>query len=82
MTEIINMMENLDFEALSKAAKALENGALVAIPTETVYGLRANAFMPDSVKEIFDVKGRPQDTPLIVHIDNLDRLPSIVSEIP
>lgn len=82
MTEIINMKEKLDFEALAKAAKALADGALVAIPTETVYGLGANAFIPESVKEIFTVKGRPQDNPLIVHIDNLDMLSGVAAEIP
>lgn len=82
MTEIIKMTGELDFDALSKAAKALADGALVAVPTETVYGLGANAFIPEAVKEIFEVKGRPQDNPLIVHIDNLDMLSSVVSEIP
>jgi len=82
LTEIIKMTETLDFESLAKAAKALADGALVAIPTETVYGLGANAFIPESVKEIFSVKGRPQDNPLIVHIDNLDMLSSVTREIP
>lgn len=83
MTEIIKMTkDNPDFESLAKAAKALADGALVAIPTETVYGLGANAFIPESVKEIFEVKGRPQDNPLIVHIDNLDMLSGVVSEVP
>ncbi|MBR2499981.1 MAG: threonylcarbamoyl-AMP synthase [Clostridia bacterium] len=82
MTEIIHMTNEPDFENLGRAAKALADGALVAIPTETVYGLGASAFIPESVKEIFTVKGRPQDNPLIVHIDSLDMLPGIVSEIP
>jgi len=83
LTEIIKMTkDNPDFESLAKAAKALADGALVAIPTETVYGLGANAFIPESVKEIFEVKGRPQDNPLIVHIDNLDMLTGVVSEVP
>ncbi|MBE7027827.1 MAG: threonylcarbamoyl-AMP synthase [Ruminococcaceae bacterium] len=82
MTEIIKMTQEPDFEALKTAALALADGSLVAIPTETVYGLGANAFIPESVDEIFKVKGRPQDNPLIVHIDNLDMLSSVVSEVP
>lgn len=82
MTEIIKMTQEPDFEALKTAASALAGGSLVAIPTETVYGLGANAFIPKSVNEIFKVKGRPQDNPLIVHIDNLDMLSSVVSEVP
>lgn len=82
MTEIIKMTGEPDFDSLNCAAKALADGALVAIPTETVYGLGANAFIPEAVDEIFKVKGRPQDNPLIVHIDNLDMLPSVVSEVP
>lgn len=83
LTEVIKVdINNPDFEALLKPAKALAEGDLVAIPTETVYGLGASAFIPESIKEIFQVKGRPQDNPLIVHIDNTDMLSSVVSEIP
>ncbi len=55
-------------ENIKIAGKALQNGELVAIPTETVYGLAANALKPESVTEIFSAKGRPQDNPLIIHI--------------
>ena len=82
LTQIIDMTDKQDFDALKKAADALAEGALVAIPTETVYGLGANAFIPESVREIFSVKGRPQDNPLIVHIDNLDMLSSVCEEVP
>lgn len=54
--------------ALAKAAAALRSGGLVAFPTETVYGLGANALDPQAVRRIFEAKGRPQDNPLIVHI--------------
>lgn len=57
-----------------KAAAALRGGELVAFPTETVYGLGANAFLDDAVAEIYRVKGRPQDNPLIVHLSALEDL--------
>ena len=55
---------------LEKAAELLKNGSLVAIPTETVYGLGANALNGDACLRIFEAKGRPSDNPLIVHISN------------
>lgn len=60
----------------------LRNGDVVAFPTETVYGLGADAFNPDAVKKIFAAKGRPADNPLIVHIaafDQLDQLAATIS---
>lgn len=51
-----------------EAAQALQSGKLVAFPTETVYGLGANAFDQQAVINVFKAKGRPQDNPLIVHI--------------
>ena len=50
------------------AKKLITNGELVAFPTETVYGLGANALCDEAVKKIFVAKGRPQDNPLILHI--------------
>ena len=50
------------------AARILRNGGLVAIPTETVYGLGANGLDESAVKKIFEAKGRPQDNPLILHV--------------
>ena len=55
-------------QGLDEAARLLKAGELVAIPTETVYGLAANALDGNAVKNIFAAKGRPQDNPLIVHI--------------
>ena len=51
-----------------KAASILRSGGLVALPTETVYGLGASALEEEAVKRIFEVKGRPQDNPLIIHV--------------
>ena len=65
-TEILYDTQNGDIE---KAASYLSSGSLVAFPTETVYGLGANALDGEAVKRIFLAKGRPQDNPLIVHID-------------
>ncbi|UXM85036.1 L-threonylcarbamoyladenylate synthase [Methanococcus aeolicus] len=54
------------------AANAIKDGDLVAFPTETVYGLGADALNPDAVEKIFKVKGRPIDNPLIIHVNNLE----------
>ena len=63
-------------------AEILKQGGVVAFPTETVYGLGASVFQPEAIQRIFQVKGRPQDNPLIVHISSLDQLPLIVSDVP
>lgn len=57
-------------------------GEVVGIPTETVYGLAANALSDEAVPKIFAAKGRPQDNPLISHIASLDMLPMVVREVP
>ena len=61
-------------DAIEKAAGILRAGGLVAIPTETVYGLAANALDGAAVSAIFAAKGRPQDNPLISHIASMDML--------
>lgn len=68
--------------ALTEARRLINDGEVVGIPTETVYGLAANALDEDAVKKIFVAKGRPSDNPLIVHIAKLDDLEPLVSEIP
>ncbi len=70
-----------DEKSIAEAGKILRDGGLVAFPTETVYGLGANALIPDSVKKIYEAKGRPSDNPLIVHISAIEDLTSLVSEI-
>jgi L-threonylcarbamoyladenylate synthase len=69
-------------EALRIAATALQRGELVAFPTETVYGLGANALDAAAVERIFSAKGRPADNPLIVHIAAIEDLLPLVSSIP
>ena len=69
-------------ENIRKAAEILKNGGIVGMPTETVYGLAADARNTQAVKAIFTAKGRPQDNPLIVHISTIEMLPPLVKEIP
>ena len=64
------------------AIQELEAGKLVAIPTETVYGLAANAFNETAINSIFKLKKRPKNNPLIVHVKSIDSLESIVNTIP
>lgn len=72
----------LNTEALEKAGEILRAGEVVAIPTETVYGLAANAYDGNAVSKIFKAKGRPQDNPLIVHIAKVETLSDLVAEVP
>lgn len=66
---------------LDEAAKVIKDGGIVAFPTETVYGLGANALDKDAVLKIFEAKGRPQDNPLIVHVASKD-VSDYAKEIP
>lgn len=75
-------LSNCTVDALDQAARALKNGSLIAFPTETVYGLGADATSESAVARIYDVKGRPADHPLIVHIAGLDSLESWTSDFP
>ena len=65
-------------ENCESAGKIIRDGGIVAFPTETVYGLGANALDPDAVKSIFEAKGRPQDNPLIVHLSDTSQLPQLI----
>lgn len=65
-----------------KAADIIKHGGIVAIPTETVYGLAASAFDENAVKKIFLAKGRPSDNPLIAHIADLEDIDKLISEFP
>lgn len=68
-------------DILKKAAGIINNGGLVAFPTETVYGLGADGLNPEAVKKIYAAKGRPSDNPLILHISDVCQLDSLVSDI-
>lgn len=64
------------------AAEYISNNEIAAFPTETVYGLGANAFESSAVKKIFAAKGRPSDNPLIVHVAEVDQIPSVTASVP
>ena len=72
----------MEKEALQVASRLLREGKLVAFPTETVYGLGADALNPKAVKRIFQAKGRPADNPLIVHVLGLDQARELTPDIP
>ena len=67
---------------ITQAAAKLKDHEVVAFPTETVYGLGANAFSDEAVRKIFEAKGRPSDNPLIVHIASQEQLDEFVEDIP
>lgn len=69
-------------ETVQSAAAALKSGALIAFPTETVYGLGADAENPDAVARIYEVKGRPSNHPLIVHIASIEGIDDWATDIP
>lgn len=68
-------------EDLALAGKIIKNGGLVAFPTETVYGLGANALNPEATKNIYTAKGRPSDNPLIVHIAKKEQIVPLVENV-
>lgn len=73
---------NIDMKVIDEAAEILRSGNLVAFPTETVYGLGANALEEDASKKIYEAKGRPSDNPLIVHVADKEQIIPLVTEIP
>lgn len=75
-------LPNASLDALQRAADVLRGGGLVAIPTETVYGLAAVATDPDAVARIFTAKGRPSSNPLIVHVANAEAAEPLVASWP
>ena len=74
--------EKCDEAELSEVAEILKNGGLVAIPTETVYGLAANAYNGEAVSKVFEAKGRPTDNPMIVHISSIEEIYPLVTSFP
>lgn len=70
---------HLDETNLTQAANILSSGGIVAIPTETVYGLAGSVFNLQAIKKIFAAKGRPSDNPLIVHISDIEEIYNVVS---
>ncbi len=82
-TEIVKIdKSNIDIKKIKYCAEVLKSGGLVAFPTETVYGLGANALDEKNVEKIFKAKGRPSDNPLIVHISDRQRIHELVGNVP
>ena len=82
-TEVVKVNpRNPEKEIISRAAEVIRNGGLVAFPTETVYGVGADALNPEAVKKIFQAKGRPSDNPIIVHIAQPEHLKGLTEDIP
>ena len=84
MNTIMKKIDNnqIDKESLALAADLLRQGELVAFPTETVYGLGADALRPEASKKIYAAKGRPSDNPLIIHVAEFEALYHIAKEVP
>lgn len=82
-TKIIKATDEQGIEAASsQAAEVIRRGGLAALPTETVYGLGANALDGEAVAGIFKAKGRPQDNPLIVHVSGMEMAERLLCDIP
>ena len=81
-TSCVSIIENCTASAIKDAATSLRSGNLVAFPTETVYGLGADAQNKDAVSKIYQVKGRPINHPLIVHISSIEHLDKWARDIP
>lgn len=79
-TKYINLKEEYNEEKIKEAAQDILNGELVIFPTETVYGIGANALNDNACKNIFKAKGRAGDNPLIVHVNNVDMIKQLVEE--
>lgn len=70
-----------EYPKLPEIVKTLQDGGLVVLPTETVYGLGGNAKDDTAIRKIYEAKGRPSDNPLIVHIHDTDQLDDFVADI-
>lgn len=79
---IKTVLRPADEAGVDQAAQLLRRGEIFALPTETVYGIAADARQGAAVRKIFEAKGRPQDNPLIVHVAGPEMLPGLVAEVP
>ena len=80
-SKYVDLKTNIDLNRIKEAAKCIKNGELVLFPTETVYGIGANALDEKAVSKIFVAKGRASDNPLIVHISDYYMLSDLVQNI-
>ena len=76
------VLDGQSSQSIARAAQALQRGDLIGLPTETVYGLAADACNANAVAKIFDIKGRPSDHPLIVHVTDIESAKRFASDIP
>ncbi len=76
------VLDGQSSQSIALAAQALQRGDLIGLPTETVYGLAADACNTQAVAKIFSIKGRPSDHPLIVHVTDIESAERFASEIP
>jgi L-threonylcarbamoyladenylate synthase len=76
------VLDGQSSQSIALAAQALQRGDLIGLPTETVYGLAADACNTQAVAKIFSIKGRPSDHPLIVHVTDMESAERFASEIP
>jgi len=82
-TQVANINpKHIDDSIIERGGNIIKNGGLVAFPTETVYGLGADALNEEAAVRIYQAKGRPSDNPLIVHIEEIDALYEITREVP
>lgn len=81
MANIMNMKNGIDIKNIEEAGNLIRNGELVIFPTETVYGIGANGLDAEAVKNIFIVKGRAQDNPLILHVSDFEMVDLIAHDI-
>jgi L-threonylcarbamoyladenylate synthase len=81
-TEVLRInSKKPDDVIIERASSLIRSGEIVAFPTETVYGLGANALDPLAISKIYQIKGRPSDNPLIIHIGDMNMLSGLVSTI-
>ena len=78
----MELLDGFDTLAVERAVSLLRGGEVVAFPTETVYGLGADAYNPEAVARIFELKKRPRFDPLIVHIARKESLAALVCSVP
>lgn len=81
-TLVLDLRAGEQKRKIATAAEIIKRGGIVAMPTETVYGLAASAMDDSAIEKVFIAKGRPQDNPLIVHIDSTEMLGSVAKDIP
>lgn len=82
IVETITENKRTNMDIIDAAGKIIREGGLAAFPTETVYGLGADALNPEASRKIYEAKGRPSDNPLIIHIADMEALEKIVLHVP